>query len=172
MAVKPQVLKPQDAAVLLRLAVGPNAEYTELAADLSISASTAHESVERLQLAGLLRPDSRRVNEHALFEFLEHAVRYVFPAAPDSMARGVPTAHSAPALASDILSDDVVVWPDPRGTVRGQSIPPLLARAGELPEKCPAVYELLTLVDAIRIGRVRERAKAMEKIRERVAATA
>lgn len=169
---KPQALKPQDVAVVLRLAVAPDASYGKLAADLSMSQSTAHESVERLQLAGLLRPESRQVNRHALLEFLEHGVRYVFPAKPASKALGVPTAYSSPFLANEIVADDVIVWPDSRGSVTGQSIPPLLDRAAELPTRCPQVYELLTLVDAIRIGRVRERAKAVERIKERLAVAA
>jgi DNA-binding MarR family transcriptional regulator len=169
-AKKPEVLKPQDIAVALRLAVEPEASYATLGSDLSMSPSTAHESVERLELAGLLRPDSRHVNRHSLLEFLEHGLRYTFPAKPGPMARGIPTAYSSPALANEIVADDVIVWPDHRGSVMGQSIPPLLERAAELPAKCPRVYELLTLVDAIRVGRVRERAMAVEKIKERLAA--
>lgn len=169
---KPEVLKPQDIAVALRLAVEPGASYARLGADLSMSPSTAHESVERLQLAGLLRPESRHVNRHSLLEFLEHGLRYMFPAKPESKARGVPTAYSAPALANEIVADDVIVWPDPRGSVTGQSIAPLVDRAGELRTKCPEVYELLTLVDAIRIGRVRERAKAVEKLKDRLGVAA
>jgi DNA-binding MarR family transcriptional regulator len=169
-ANKPEVLKPQDIAVALRLAVEPEASYATLGADLSMSPSTAHESVGRLQLAGLLRPESRQVNRYSLLEYLEHGLRYTFPAKAGSRARGVPTAYSSPAMANEIVADDVIVWPDPRGSVTGQSIPPLLERAAELPAKCPPVYELLTLVDAIRVGRVRERAMAVEKIKERLAA--
>ena len=167
---KPQALKPQDVAVALRLAMSPGASYAQLGADLSMSQSTAHESVERLQLAGLLRPESRVVNRHSLLEFLEHGLRYMFPAKPEWRARGVPTAYSSPALAGEIVADDVIVWPDSRGSVTGQSIPPLIDGAAELPTRCPQMYELLTLVDAIRIGRVRERSKAVEKIKQRLAA--
>lgn len=92
----------------------------------------------------------------------------MFPAKPESRVRGVRTAYSSPVLANEIVTDDVIVWPDVRADTIGQSIPPLLERARELPTKCPQVYELLTLVDAIRIGRVRERAKAVEKIKERL----
>ncbi len=57
--LKQQALKPQDVAVALRLAESPEASYAALGFDLEMSSSTAHESVERLQLAGLLRPESR-----------------------------------------------------------------------------------------------------------------
>lgn len=170
--MKQKALKAHDIVVALRLAEMPDASYAAIAADLSMSVSTAHESVERLQLAGLLRPDSRHVNRHSLIEFLEHGVRYMFPASLAARARGVPTAHSGPALAKEIISDDAIVWPDANGGAVGASITPLHPKARELPRKCPSVYELLTLVDAIRVGRVRERSKAVEKLKERLALAA
>ncbi len=166
------VLKPQDVAVVLRLAINPKATYAHVGADLSLSTSTAHESVERLRLAGLLRPDSLHPNRHALLEFLEHGLRYVFPARPGSRSRGVPTAWSGPALADEIVAEEVIVWASPGGTAFGQSIAPLLERAAELPVKAPSVYDLLTLVDAVRVGRVRERTTAVKKLKERLAAAA
>lgn len=169
---KQKTLKPQDIAVALRLAESPEASYAALGADLSMSPSTAHGSVERLQLAGLLRPDSRQVNRHFLMEFLEHGVRYMFPAKLDVRARGVPTAWSGPALASEFISGDMIVWPDVKGNAVGQSMTPLYENAAELANRCPSVYELLTLVDAIRIGRVRDRAIAVEKIKDRLALAA
>lgn len=169
---KQQALKPQDIAVALRLAEMPGASFAALGADLSMSVSTAHGCVERLQLAGLLRPESRLVNRHFLLEFLEHGVKYMFPTKPDVRARGVPTAYSGPALANEFISSDVIVWPDMKGSAVGQSITPLYENAAELAARCPSVYELLTLVDAIRIGRVRERASAVEKLKERLAPAA
>lgn len=165
---KQEALKPQDVAVALRLAQMPDASYFELGNDLSMSPSTAHESVERLQLAGLLRPDSRQVNRHFLMEFLEHGVKYMFPAKLHARVRGIPTAHSGPPLANEFISDDTIVWPDANGTAVGQSMTPLYKKATELANNCPSVYELLTLVDAIRIGRVRERAAAIDMIKERL----
>lgn len=169
---KQEALKPQDIAVALRLAEIPEASYLALGADLSMSPSTAHGCVERLQLAGLLRPESRQVNRHFLIEFLEHGVKYMFPAKLDVRARGVPTAYSGPALANEFSSNDVIVWPEITGSAFGESITPLYENAPQLTNSCPSVYELLTLVDAIRIGRVRERASAVEKLRERLAPAA
>ncbi len=137
-----------------------------------MSPSTAQQSVERLQEAGLLRPESRSVNRHALVEFLEHGVRYTFPAQLHFSARGVPTAYSGPPLARDILSDDAIVWPDLEGNAVGQSMTPLYPNAVKLPHTCPSLYELLSLVDAIRMGRVRERAMAVKKLKERLAPAA
>ena len=169
---KSGALKPHDIAVALRLAEMPEASYAALAADLSMSPSTAHQSVERLQAAGLLRPDSRHANRHSLIEFLEHGVRYSFPVRLERHARGVPTAYSGPPLANEILSDEAIVWPDANGNAFGQSMAPLYPNATKLPDTCPSVYELLTLVDAIRMGRSRERSMAVEKMKERLAPAA
>ena len=165
-------LKPQDVVLLLRLAEVPEASYVALGADLSMSPSTAHGSVDRLQRSGLLRPESRQVNRHFLLEFLEHGVKYMFPAVLGARARGVPTAYSGPALASEFMSSEAVVWPDVNGTAVGQSMTPLYENAAQLARRCPSVYELLTLVDAIRIGRVRERSAAVAKLKERLTAAA
>lgn len=163
-------LRPVDVVVALRLAEAPGATYQNLASSLSISQSTAHEAVERLQGAHLLRPDSRRVNRHALLEFLEHGVRYAFPGALGARTTGVPTAHSAPALADEVVSDgdqDGIVWPDPTGSAFGYALTPLFPKAPALLANCPSTYEALSLVDALRVGRARERALAAEELRRR-----
>jgi DNA-binding Lrp family transcriptional regulator len=167
-----QPLKPLDVVVGLRLAEAPEAKYEQLSADLGISASAAHASVRRLQAAGLLRPSSRVVNRLALGEFLQHGVRYAFPAHPGAEVRGVPTAHAAPPLADHIVAEDVLVWPSISGQSTGRAIAPLYPRAVELPHRCPSVYQSLALVDALRVGRARERKLALEAIRNRFAASA
>ena len=167
-----QSLKPVDLAVGLRLAEAPEAKYDQLSADLGISASTAHAAVRRLQVAGLLRPGSRAVNRLAFQEFLEHGVRYAFPAQPGAEVRGVPTAHAGPPLAGHIVAEDVLVWPTASGSAVGRAVAPLYRRAVELPERCPSVYESLTLVDALRVGRARERKLAAEALRQKLQAKA
>lgn len=165
-------LKPVDIAVGLRLTEIPEAKYEQLGSDLGISASTAHASVRRLQESGLVRPSSRTVNRLAFREFLEHGVRYAFPARPGAMVRGVPTAHAAPPLAGHIIAEDTFVWPSVSGTSTGRAIAPLYPQATELPERCPSVYESLTLVDALRVGRARERKLASCDLESRLAPAA
>jgi hypothetical protein len=143
------------------------ATFQQLADMLGISASMAHQSVERLRHAGLVRSAKREVMRPALLEFLEHGVRYAFPAAAQGRARGVPTAHAGPALAPFIVADEPVVWPSASGSVVGPSVAPLYRQAAELPERSPNVYSLLTLVDALRVGRVRERTEAVRLLRDR-----
>lgn len=165
---KQLTLRPVDVPVALRLAVQPESTFEALRDDLGISTSTAHEAVMRLIAAGIVYPHARRVNRHNLVEFLEHGVKYAFPALPRGKAKGVPTAHAAPPLSGEIVQGEPLVWPDPRGSVYGDAVDPLYERAVELPSRCPSVYELLTLVDALRIGRARERALATEALRSRL----
>lgn len=157
-------LKPLDIAVAIGHAVEPDhatPTYAEMGARLRLSPSTVHESVRRLQAAGLLRPGTRQPNRSALREFVTHGLRYAFPPALGPTARGVPTAHSGPPLRDQFDAADALVWPHPGGTVRGASIAPLYPGATSLPERAPEVYRLLTLVDAIRAGRARERNAAI-----------
>lgn len=164
-------LRPQDVAVAAHLLQVPAATYSVLADNLGISSSTAHEAVRRLVSSGLVRVDgsARRVNRNAFLEFLEHGVRYVFPGSIGPRTRGVPTAHSGPALALDIVLDEPVVWPDPSGKAIGASITPLVPKAAQLAGRFPETYEFLTAIDALRIGRARERSLAMNYIRGRLA---
>jgi DNA-binding Lrp family transcriptional regulator len=163
------VLRPLDIPVALRFAECPGAPYRQIADDLGMSSATVHESVSRLEQAQLLRPGERAVNRHALLEFLEHGVRYAFPASPSGRrGRGVPTAHSAPPLDAEIDGSVAWVWPSPRGEVEGQVITPLFKQAWELPQRCPSVYELLALLDSVRAGRARERKIAVDTLRDRL----
>jgi hypothetical protein len=168
-ADKQMVLRPLDVPVALRFAECPGAPYHQVAEDLDMSSATVYESVARLEMAALLRPGVRAVNRHTLLEFLEHGVRYAFPAAPTGLlGRGVPTAHSAPPLVDKIDADEAWVWPSREGGVKGQVITPLFERAVELPQRCHGVYEMLALLDSVRAGRARERSIAIEMLRDRL----
>lgn len=95
-----------DVGVALRLAESPVADFRTLAADLSLSVSTVHAAVKRLKLAGLVRSSSAgigTVNRHALLEFLEHGVRYAFPAVAGAPTRGADGAYRAGVRGGDGL---------------------------------------------------------------------
>jgi hypothetical protein len=61
-------------------------------------------------------------------------------------------------------SEKPIVWPDAKGSIRGTGLAPLYPKATELPERNPAVYAALTLVDAMRVGQARERNAAMHAL--------
>jgi hypothetical protein len=83
------------------------------------------------------------------------------------MVRGIATAHSAPPLADLIESTENYVWPYAKGTLRGHGIAPLYSSAPEAALKDSKLHEFLALTDAIRVGKVREKALAMEELKKR-----
>lgn len=165
-------LKPQDLLVLLKVAAHPPQRWTyaALGEALAMSASEAHASVKRAVASGLAVAPSRgewspvRPN---LLEFVLHGVRYVWPATSGPVKRGIPTAFGAEPLASELTAapGDAPVWAHPDGKAKGPTLSPLYRTAPQAALADPALHRLLALLDALRVGRARERslaAKLME----------
>lgn len=167
------VLKPQDLLVVLKLWAGRDRVWTyqPLADELGMSLATLHGAVKRAHIAGLLmvQGPSMPVAE-ALREFLIHGARYAFPAQLGQPSRGIPTAHAAAPLREHMAPTDELppVWAHAKGTVRGIAVEPLHGAAPEAALKDPALGELLALLDAIRIGRARDRKLAAKLIEARI----
>jgi hypothetical protein len=164
-------LKPQDLMVCLKLCLNHTKKptYSQLADELGIEESAVFRAVKRAQNSRLLHPNELRPVFSALEEFVLHGVRYAFPAHyTGALTRGIPTAHAAPPLSGLIVSDDepIPVWSDAKGTTRGLPLSPLYKTAVFAAHKDEGLYRLLALLDAIRIGRVRERELAKEHIRQ------
>jgi len=142
--------------------------YQRLASSLGLSTSQVHRSVESGQQSGLLLGGSKtRVDRRGLSGLLVSGVRHVYPAQAGKMARGMPTAHSAPPLSGHLTDDGpALVWPFPEGQARGMAVGPLCKHVPAAAERDRTFYEMLALVDALRIGRARERALAEEHLRE------
>ena len=158
-------LKPQDLVAALKLALGPSLTYPQLAVGLSLSLSEAHGAVKRAQAAGLLLSD-RQPNRPAILEFVVHGVRYAFPPVRGGITRGMPTAHAVPPLVELIVQDNdpVPVWPDPQGEASGASFKPLYRGAPKAAREDTKLYQCLSLIDALRGGRARERKLAKEHL--------
>ena len=164
-------MKPQDVVILLKIASlkGEPFLQKEIAEELQISASELSESLNRSVQAGLLMPSKNKVMSLGLLEFLKGGLRYVFPTAPGKITRGIPTAHSAPPLNKTIVSEkDVYVWPYAKGEKLGQTIEPIYDFAPNVIAKDKELYELLTLCDALRVGRAREKTLAAELLEEKI----
>jgi hypothetical protein len=160
---QPVKLHGFDVVLAIRL-LKPAGTLAQLADELAVVPSQIHASAKRLEVAGLVRPGTRNANRHALQEFIEHGVRYAFPAQAGRRARGIPTSHSAPLLAEHLDSADAFVWPaaNAPGAVSGLSVTPLYAKASALAESSPEMYRAVSLVDAFRVGGARERAIARQ----------
>lgn len=154
-------LRPIDIVLALYLTNRPRVRYDQIAEELQVSKSTVHHALARLQGSGLVwhgEQTGRQVNLAALEDLVIHGIRYVFPVSRGARRqRGIPTAHSAGVLQRDLDSDsDPIVWASREGTVVGLAIEPLIPSAPALRERCPDLYELLVLVDAMRVGTPRD----------------
>lgn len=164
-------MRPQDVVILLKIAAKGKKNWLmkDLASELEISASEVSESLHRSTIAGLIAEDKRTLMRMALQEFLVHGLRYVYPQAPGALVRGLPTAHSASPLKEELADNqDVYVWPFAKGKVRGQSIEPLYPNLPAACLKDLAFYELMALVDSLRVGRAREKKLAERYLHERL----
>lgn len=165
-------IKPQDIVILLKLVVlgDRHWRHVDLADALGLSQPEISFALNRCKTAGFIDTAKKKVLKSALREFLAHGLKYMFPARPGPICRGVPTAHSAPPLSETIVAsdEDRYVWPWDDGKVRGQAIEPLYPNAPFAAENDRALYELLALVDAIRAGRAREQAIAVMELDARL----
>jgi len=161
-------LRPVDVVVALHLVLRPEDGYETVADLLAIGLGSGHRSVRRLMAGGLVLPHRRAVNRKALLDFLVCGVPHAFYAVVGAEAQGVPTAHAAPLLSEHIESAGRIVWPSVEGQVRGQGLIPLYEGAPGLVSREPELYGLLTLVDALRVGRARERRIASELLEARL----
>lgn len=166
------MLKPQDIVVLLKVNNSPTWTYSQLAKSLHLSASEVHAALKRCEISRLYDSSSRKVLKSALLEFLVHGLKYVFPSQPGPLSRGIPTAHSAEPLKSLLLvaQDEAYIWATPTGDVRGQTIEPLYRSVPSAAQNDKQLYELLSLVDAIRLGKVREQRLAATQLEMRLKA--
>ncbi len=165
-------IKSQDIVVLLKIVAMGNRNWkqSEVADELGISRAEVCHALDRCAEVGLLDDDRRIPQKAALLEFIHYGLKYVFPAKPGPLCRGIPTSHSAAPLSKKIVSEpgDSYVWPRADGKMRGQEIEPLYPSIARIDfDKAPRLYEMLTLVDAVRVGRTRERKIAIEELGKR-----
>lgn len=159
---------PFDIALALRL-LSPAGTFVELADELGVAPSQVHSALTRLARAGLLKPGTRATNARALTEFALYGVRYAFPVTKGSLAFGVPTAYSTSPLAAEVDAVDVVVLPAAvPDAVQGFAITPLYRGAAGLAARVPQLFEMVALVDAIRLGDPRIRLAARTRLEQRI----
>ncbi len=157
-------MKPQDIVVLLKIFSEEKGLWTQvsLANALFISQSEISESISRSKYAKLLFADGKRVAKKPLLDLIVYGVPYFYPQQPGQVLRGVATSHSAFPLNEHIMSNEHYVWPYAKGKMRGHSIQPLYPSVVQAVQRDAKLYELLTLVDAMRVGKTRERNLAAE----------
>lgn len=165
------MMKPQDLLIILKKMTheGKDLSCRRLAASLGMNPSSVSESLERSKKAQLVDRNKKRVNTLALQEFLVHGVQYVFPAEAGRVGRGMPTYVSASPIKEQLSnSNDSYVWHDVKGSARGQQIEPLYNTVPQAVKEDNELYQLLVIVDTLRMGRAREKAIAIAELNKRI----
>jgi hypothetical protein len=164
-------MRPQDILVLLKIISMKNPEWlnVDIANSLKISQSEVSEALNRCKIARLIDGDKRKIYINSLKEFLIYGLKYVFPAEPGAIVRGMPTAHSAYPI-KELVSQgsENFVWPYSKGILRGQSIEPLYYTIPMVVQDDILFYELLAILDTLRIGRAREIKIAIDELAKRL----
>ena len=151
-------MRPLDLVVLMKLtcADAKNIRIIDLSCQIKISPGEISESIHRSRIADLLHPEQLVVNRRRFFQFLQHGLRYVFPAEPCGLCTGMPTAFSAPPLKELQIRQDPYVWPLPKGPIRGQTIIPLHHQLPWVCQNDPIIYRFMAIMDAFRLGNTAE----------------
>ena len=165
-------MRPQDIVIILKIICFGEKGWMQkdLAGSLYMSHSGISEALARLAMSGLLIGDKKEVNRKSLQEFLVSGLKYVFPVRPGGIVRGIPTAHSAPPLSELIQGgQEEFVWAYDHGNMRGQAIEPLYHTVPRAASEDQCLHRFLSLADAFRAGRARERKLAADKLKEMLA---
>lgn len=158
-----------DVYVLLKVAAMGGRPWVQsgLAHEIGVSPSVVNRCLKKAEALRLYFPSRKRINAHPFAQALVHGARYFLAPRRAGEVRGTPTAWAAPPLCHEIAASDLLppAWPHPEGTVRGLSVEPLHPRAPFAASQDAEFYELLALVDALRLGGNRERSLAEKELR-------
>ena len=162
------MLKPIDIVVLTDLILRAKRQQAwtqaQLAQKLHLSQASIHRSLKQLKRSGLWRADQPQLS--AFRNVIVHAVRAVYPAVLGAPARGVPTGHAGPGLASNLASEQPYVWPHESGDAYGPALLPLHHSIPAVALDDSEFHELMALIDVFRVGGARARSIAEHRLTE------
>lgn len=154
--MKQTSLKPQDVIILAQIILKENKnEYwrmCDIAYLLDISQSEICRSLQRLQLCNLFDSEKRKPNTEGFLEFIEHGLKYVFPALVGKIEFGLHTA-------CDIETEETLkeqqgenlVWPNKNNEeARGETLVPLYKSLSRSEFISKELKRILILIDSIR----------------------
>lgn len=159
-------MRPHDIIILLKLGHTKDKRQLSLSQELFMSQSEISDSLHRSQIGGLIDETKQFVFRNNLLEFLTSGLKYVFPAVPGKVTRGIPTGHSAFPLNTEIDAKMDYVWPYYKGDLMGESINPLHKNQHLAALKDGVLYQKLALVDALRLRNPRETEIAIGRLRK------
>lgn len=168
-------LRPQDLLLTLQIWRQGNREWSfaSLSESLQLSLGEAHGGVQRASNAGLLyeTKNGLRAAIPRVLQFILHGVPVTFFAKRGGITRGLPTGVHMPTWLEQIKPqerDMVTVWPHPEGTSRGESIEPLYPTVPEVSKKDTGFYEIVSLIEVMRIGHPIEKKAAASILENKI----
>jgi hypothetical protein len=163
------MLKPIDFLVGLKILTSKQG-WTQMgiAGELCLSSSQVNSAIKQLVESNLftLRQGKPYPIYAAMKEFILTGMPYCFPAKTAELTVGMPTAYAAEPLSNQITlgNDPIPIWPYAQGKSRGVALEPLHKNVPKALSLFPDhhLYEILVLIDALRIGRAREKKMAQK----------
>ena len=175
---KTEMLHPQDVLVACKIFAIELARgswtFSSLAAATGLSAGEAHNAVSRCRQARLLTPGGA-VSKRPMRDLLAVAVPSMMFAHRGGIGHGMLTALLAEPLAGKFVVDPEtlpMVWARAEGGeggTRGECVDPIYPTVPYASEQDPVVYELMALVDVVRLGNSAEKSTAITLIEKRLA---
>lgn len=171
MSTPQQLLKPHDLVVLTKIMLLDNEDCTlrSLGNDLGLSNSAVHGSLVRSKKAGFILTSGKVVRK-SLYECMVFGVPYFCFPQKGEVVNGVPTADFAPFLKGRFSPSGKIplVWPceENKSCVEGQTLVPLHSSVPAAALRDERLYEILALVDVLRIAESADRRLAAELLQK------
>jgi len=174
------MLRSQDVLVACKLHVLGKEGWTfvTLADSIGVSTGETHNAIARCKRAGLVSSskDGLAVARRSLLDLIVSAVPRIFYVERGRLALGIPTAQHAGPLRERFRPEPgtTVVWAYEKEKlaecVRGETIEPLYPSVPEIvrSDRDPRLYELLALIDVVRVGDGNDRKKAKEILTKKI----
>jgi hypothetical protein len=166
-------LKALDVVVGLKLMGRPNLAQAELAKQIGSNPAQVTRAIKSLLKANLFYPmEGRLIANFYGWEKILLAIEYLFPVSVGGIVIGMPTSYGAPPISNEINpgSDPIPIWPCAKAGVKGLCVEPLYSGTPKALIEYPDedLYTLLALIDALRMGRSREKELGRKYILEKL----
>jgi DNA-binding Lrp family transcriptional regulator len=164
-----RVLKQQDIIILGKLITDKQwPTQKEIAESIMLSQAEISHALKTLDGVGLINLGMKKVNKLAVAEFIEHAVKYLYPIEKKGMGRGLAIGPSYSYFKNKVQSEDYnYVWPDSEGITKGVIVVPLLPNLSQSVKENEKLLLFLNIVEIFRgLGGVRHIQVAQKMLKE------
>ncbi len=163
------ILKSQDTLLLVKYwslkKQGKARNVRDIAEAIGISPGEVSKGTQRLIASHLVVERSGDIFSEtgAMLEWLCYGVRYAYSFESTGYGRGMATSWNCPVLKSEIVSPSpALVWQTVGGDTEGALIKPIHQSVPLAASRDTLLYQVMSLVEAIRGGKPRELAIARE----------